>query len=134
MATHIRVLGWLHIVFGALGLLCALAALLFFGGIAGLVGVADTTGDARIAVPILGALGGVAFVVLAAIATPGLVAGVGLLSYRPWARILTIILSAIHLLNVPFGTALGVYGLWALLSDEGNRLFQQPPPIIVQPR
>ena len=56
---------------------------------------------------------------------PGFVAGVGLLGFKPWARVLTIILSAIELLNVPFGTALGVYGLWILLSRETEPLFLQ---------
>jgi hypothetical protein len=134
MATHIRVIAWLHIVFGGLGLLCALAALLFFGGIAGLIGMTIHSPDARVAIPIAGVLGGVAFVVIALIALPGLIAGIGLLGFRPWARIVTIILSAIHLINVPVGTVLGVYGLWALLSTEGARLFEQPPPVVVQPR
>jgi hypothetical protein len=100
--------------------------LLIFGGVAGVVGMAGTDPDARIAVPILGGVGGLIFLVIAAISLPGLIAGIGLLQFRPWARILTIVLSAIHLLNVPFGTALGIYGLWALLSREGEALFRQP--------
>jgi hypothetical protein len=132
MATHIRVVAWLHIVFGALGLCAALVALLLFGGIAGLINLAGQEG--RIAAPIIGILAGLAFMVLALLSLPGLIAGVGLLSFRPWARILMIILSAIHLLNVPLGTALGAYGLWALLSNEGSRLFELPPGLVVQPR
>lgn len=126
MASHIRVIAWLHIVFGALGLLVAVVALLFFGGMAGLVGVTDHSADARVAVPVLSLIGGIAFVVIAALSVPGLAAGIGLLRYRPWARILAIILSALHLLNVPLGTALGIYSLWALLSVEGARLFDRP--------
>jgi hypothetical protein len=30
-------------------------------------------------------------------------------------------------MNFPFGTILGVYGLWVMLSDEGSRMFVQPP-------
>ena len=134
MASHIRVVAWLHIVFGALGLCGALVALLFFGGLAGLVGMTDHSADARVAVPVLGVIGGIVFVVIAAISLPGLVAGIGLLSYRGWARMVTIILSAIHLFNIPFGTALGIYGLWALLSNEGSRLFDRPPRFVEQPR
>ena len=126
MASHIRVIAWLHIVFGALGLLAAVVALLFFGGIAGLVGVTDHTSNARAAVPILSIIGGIAFVALAALSAPTLAAGIGLLRYRPWARIVAIVLSALHLFNVPLGTALGIYSLWALLSAEGARLFDQP--------
>ena len=64
------------------------------------------------------------FLILLVISVPGIIAGIGLLQYRPWARILTIILSVIELLNFPFGTALGFYGIWALLSPEGAALFR----------
>jgi hypothetical protein len=29
-----------------------------------------------------------------------------------------------NLILIPFGTALGGYALWALLKDEGRRLFE----------
>ena len=38
METHVKTLGILHIVFGALGVLAALVILLVFGGVAGIVG------------------------------------------------------------------------------------------------
>ena len=34
-----------------------------------------------------------------------------------------IVLSALHLINIPFGTVLAVYGLWVLLSKETESLF-----------
>ena len=52
-----------------------------------------------------------------------------MLSFKPWARILGIVLSALHLLNVPFGTAVGIYGLWALLNRETEALFTRPYPV-----
>jgi hypothetical protein len=64
--------------------------------------------------------------VILILSLPGIVAGVGLLKYRPWARVLTIVLSALNLMNIPFGTILGVYGLWVMLSDAGSRLFAPP--------
>jgi len=54
-----------------------------------------------------------------------LIAGIGLLQFQPWARVLTIVLSVLYLIHVPFGTALGVYGLWALLSQDSERLFRR---------
>ncbi|MBC8167206.1 MAG: hypothetical protein H7Y20_15220, partial [Bryobacteraceae bacterium] len=78
------------------------------------------------AVPILGTIGLAILFFALALALPGIIGGVGLLNYRPWARTLMIILSALHILNFPFGTALGVYGLWALLSPEISSLFQSP--------
>ena len=54
---------------------------------------------------------------------PGLVVGIGLLKLRPWARILGIVMSALDLTHIPFGTALGIYGLWVLFNRETERLF-----------
>jgi hypothetical protein len=127
METHVKVLGMLHIILGFLGALGAVTVLAIFGGIAGIVGAsAQAEPDARLAIPILGAIGGVIAVFILLISLPGIIAGFGLLNYRPWARILTIILSAINLLNIPIGTALGVYGLWVLLSPVTERLFAVP--------
>jgi hypothetical protein len=42
--------------------------------------------------------------------------------------VLTIILSVIHLFSVPFGTALGIYGLWVLLQQETEPLFRRAIP------
>jgi hypothetical protein len=125
METHVKTLGILHIIFGALGVLAALVILFVFGGLAGLVGVAGHGEDSNLAAPILGGLGMVLFIFLMAISLPGVIAGIGLLEFRPWARILTIVLSVIDLIHVPFGTALGIYGLWVLLSQPGERLFRR---------
>jgi hypothetical protein len=130
MAQHVKVLGILHIIFGCLGLMVGLGLFLLFGGIAGLAGANSHDGDALIAVPILGGLGLVIFIAIALISLPGIIAGWGLLSFQPWARILTIILSCLELLHIPFGTALGVYGLWVLLSVEGQALFAHPPVVV----
>jgi hypothetical protein len=119
----VKALGILHIVLGCCGVLAGFVALALLNGIAGLVGVADVSGDALIAVPILGGLGVLAFGILTVISLPGIIAGFGLLSFRPWARTLTIVLCAIHILNFPLGTALGVYGLWVLLKPGTEALF-----------
>ena len=125
MESHVRTLAILHIIFSALGLVAALVIFLVFGGIAGLVAGAGGADDARVAIPVLGAIGSFLFFLLLALSLPGLVAGIGLLKFRPWARILTIVLSVFDLFHVPLGTALGVYGLWVLLSPETERLFRR---------
>jgi hypothetical protein len=33
-------------------------------------------------------------------------------------------LALVDLLILPFGTALGIYALWVLLTNEGRRLFE----------
>lgn len=126
MRDHVRILGYLHIVFGALGILGAVAVLVVFGGIAGIVGLASNRDpDALVAVPVLGILGAAIAILVLLLSLPGLIAGAGLLKFRPWARILTIVLSVLNLLNVPIGTALGVYGFWVLLRPDTEALFQR---------
>jgi hypothetical protein len=125
MESHVKTLAILHIVFGGLGILLAVGLLLLFGGIAGLIGAYGYAGDAHVSIPILGGIGFIIFCVLLVLSLPGVIAGVGLLEFRPWARIMTIVLSVLELIHVPFGTALGVYGLWVLLSQDSERLFQR---------
>ena len=43
---------------------------------------------------------------------------------RPLGRVLTLALALVNLLVLPFGTALGAYALWILLTDKGRRLFE----------
>jgi len=127
METHVKTLGILHIVLASLGILAGLIVLLVFGGIAGLVGVTDHSEDARLAIPILGGIGGLIFFMLMTLSLPGIVVGIGLLRFRPWARILGIVLSVLDLIHVPLGTAVGIYGFWVLLSPETERLFRAGP-------
>jgi len=126
METHVKVVAILNIVLGALGILGGLAMLLLFGGIANVVeATAYGDPDARVAIPILGVIGIGLFIFLLIISIPGIVAGIGLLQFQEWARILAIVISALNLINIPFGTALGVYGLWVLLSDATQPLFRR---------
>lgn len=123
MQTHVKVLGVLFIVFGALGVLGALGIMAIFGGAAGIVGSTAEGEDAMVAIPIIGLTASFLMIFLLAVSLPGLIAGFGLLSFKSWARILAIVLCAINLINFPFGTILGAYGLWVLLSKETERLF-----------
>jgi hypothetical protein len=44
-----------------------------------------------------------------------------------------IVISALHLLSFPIGTALGVYGLWVLLNEQSRRLLEGGAPYSAQP-
>jgi hypothetical protein len=127
MQSHVKILGILHIVFGALGILIGLGMFALFGGIAGIVGMNGSADDVAVAVPILGGIGGLILVFSMIVSIPGIIAGVGLLSYRPWARILGIIISILDLIQFPFGTIIGFYGIWVLFSNQTVALFEQPP-------
>ena len=58
---------------------------------------------------------------------PGLIAGFGLIKYRPWARILAIVMSILNLLSFPFGTVIGVYSMIVLFDQEAVRLLNGSP-------
>ena len=59
---------------------------------------------------------------IAAIA--GLAAGAGLLHHRPWARPLALILGALSMVAVPFGTALGIYTFWVLRPTHAEQEYR----------
>jgi hypothetical protein len=48
----------------------------------------------------------------------GVIAGIGVLTKKPWARVVAIIAAILSLIKIPFGTALGIYTLWALGNSE----------------
>jgi hypothetical protein len=130
METHVKVLGVLYIVLSALGIAAAVFMMLAFGLASGIVGAAADAHDAAIALPVIGITGTALVIFLFMLSIPGLVTGIGLLKYRPWARILGIVLSAINLIHIPFGTAVGVYGLWVLLNKQTEPLFTSRPATI----
>ena len=128
MDLQIKVLAAFHLVLGVLGLMGSLMIILIFGGVAGIIKMTATDNpDAVLAVPIVGLVGGLLVAAIFTLSVPGIIAGLGLLKRRPWARILTIVLSVLQLLCIPFGTILGIYGLWVLLSKNSAPLFAVTP-------
>jgi hypothetical protein len=116
MEKHITVLGALYIAFGILEILIAIIVFtLVVGG--GLI-----TGDEE-AMAITSGAGSAVAAILVMIAAPGIIGGIGLLRYQPWARILVLILGCLNLLSIPLGTALGIYTIWVMTQDETARLF-----------
>jgi len=124
MEQHIKVLGVLNIVWGVMGALGGLVVLLVFGSAFGIAFTA-TSHDvhAANALPFIGLIGGAIAFFLLLLSVPSIITGIGLLKLRPWSRMLAIVVSALHLLSIPFGTALGIYGLWVLMSQESLRFF-----------
>ena len=128
MDLHVKVLAAFHIILGLLGLMGSLMVLLLFGGATGIISTTGPTDpDALLAVPIVGLIGGMIVMVMLTFSVPSIIAGIGLLKRRSWARILAIVLSVLNLLNITFGTLLGIYGLWVLLSRNTAPLFGVAP-------
>jgi phage shock protein PspC (stress-responsive transcriptional regulator) len=70
---------------------------------------------------LLGGLGGFILVKAAV----GLAAAFGLIQRESWARTLILILAFIALFtSIPFGTALGIYTLWALMPRESEQEYE----------
>jgi len=116
MHQHLKIVGWIHLAFGLMGVLGAL----LLGGLGTIIGLFTGGGEGLLAGGVMGLLA--AFFAL--LSLPSLLAGWGLLNYKPWARILTIILSVLHLPGFPVGTLTGGYSLWVLLNDETQQILR----------
>ena len=119
MKKHVTFVGALHIGFGVLGIIGAVALFLIFNFAMSFVEDVDIAeivlNTIKIVVPTLVAVGSIL----------GIIGGIGLFSYQQWARILVIVLSALDCLNVPIGTVKGFFSLWALMKDDTVDLFNQ---------
>ena len=122
MDTHVKVLGSLQIALGAVVLFGALVLVFVFGGVTTAMSASGDP-DARVALPIIGVTGMALVTCLAAVGVPSVIIGIGLIRLRPWARIAGMVISILSLMMIPFGTIVGVYGLWVLFSKDTERLF-----------
>jgi len=111
MEKHINVVAALQIGFSILGIIIGgvIFTLFFF------LGDFVEDNDAQVVFSIIG---NVVMVVILILSIPGIIAGIGLLKRKEWARILTLILSVLDLINFPIGTAVGAYSIWALVQPE----------------
>lgn len=116
MKDHIRIIAWLYIILGVLGIFGALIAFAVIAG-GGMISGDET------AIYVTGIVALVIAVIVVLVSVPGIIAGLGLLKFKPWARILAIILALLNLPGFPIGTALGIYTLWAMLDSESSQLF-----------
>ncbi len=119
MRKHVSLVAGLHIGFAVLGLVGALVIFLSINFAQSFVQGEDIAESVLYAVKII------IPVLIALVSIFSIVGGIGLLSYHEWARVLLIVVSAINCLNVPIGTAKGVYSMWALLQDDTIKLFRE---------
>jgi hypothetical protein len=120
---HVNLLGILEYLWGALAMLVGVSMLLQAGGAAAeLIDPVGTTVELA---------AGLTAVIFAFIGVFAMVWGGAhvwaaalLKRRRPLGRMLSLALAVVDLLILPFGTALGAYALWVLLTNEGRRLFE----------
>jgi hypothetical protein len=124
MRQHLDVLGWLHTLGGAFGLVTGTSLLVLATGT--FIAQHAFGGPSAVALSVVWTLGACAVVFLgggaAMIATGRAVRG-----RRAGGRPAALCLALINLVVLPFGTALGVYTFWALLNDDARREFGRPP-------
>lgn len=123
MKSHVDFLGTLFVVWGLLTIVVGVSTLALASGAVALLTSANRGEGGQIAAGITAA----AFATLAFLAilwgAAHVAAGVPLRRRRPAARLLALMLGAVDLILLPYGTALGVYALYVLLNEEGKRLF-----------
>ena len=111
--TILAVLHFVHSIFALLGAIAVLGGMTLAGG--AMAFARDVPGWTA---ALVGGMGVLIGVFLAALALPGLALAYGLFTRRSWARPLGLVVGALSLLSFPFGTILGVYTLWAMLQSE----------------
>lgn len=117
MKKHVTIVGSIQIGFSALGLMAAVAVFVALSFARAFVGDDDVPQTVlrflSISLPVL----------IGSLSMLGLIAGICLLLYKSWARYVVIVLSTIDCINIPFGTAKGIYSIWVLIQDETVKLF-----------
>jgi hypothetical protein len=125
MRKHVDLVGLLFVLWGGMSLLLSVS-LVSIGIAATAIGAAAA--PAASGGKVTAGIGAAVFFVLAA---AGLVfgavhvwIGTRLRHFREWARAFAIVLAAVDLVLIPFGTALAVYTFWALLNAQSKPLFE----------
>ncbi|MDZ7632977.1 MAG: hypothetical protein U5L72_00450 [Bacteroidales bacterium] len=121
MKKHVNVAAILQIVFGSVYVLAALVIAFAFG-------FAEQFVDDPSVTKILGIIGTPLVVLFLLFGGAMIAGGIGMFSCQPWARILTLVMAAIGLLNIPIGTLKGVYIIWVLVQSETVSLFEKGCP------
>lgn len=122
MEFHVKVLAWLNVALGGLGVVIALGAMASAQWLARVLH--DVNAEFEIPLALIQVSATVVLGTILVSSLPCLVLAFGLLNFRPWARILGLVLSALLLLNFPAGTLVGIYAFWVLLKPETDAVFQ----------
>ncbi|MBZ5630677.1 MAG: transmembrane 9 family protein [Acidobacteriia bacterium] len=121
VARHTHLLGILWIAYSAISGIGGVVLMIVARTIFGPLGLPSMPGGPPMFIrPLLSAIA----IVLLCKAAVGIAAGLGLLQRQDWGRILAIVLGVISLINIPFGTALGIYTLWVLVSPGADQEYQ----------
>jgi len=125
-SNHVTILGAFFIAFGIVGLTFGAFLFMMIAGAGWISGDADAIFITGIIATFVGGF-------LALCGIPSIIGGVGLIKRKNWARLLVLILAALNIFNVPFGTALAIYAFWVLSRGEIEAEFTGRPPQMQPP-
>jgi len=120
MRTHLRIVGVLLVVLGALFAFTGVVAWLLLAGI----GLATGEGTAF---AILGWIGAIAALTLLLVGLPGILVGRKLYAGERSARVPAIVLAILLALGGGAGVLVAAYMLWVLFDTEARTLLGDPP-------
>ena len=123
MAMHINILGWLLV---GSAILTAIGGMivLFASQIIRHLPADVTQGMGNGIPPFVVWITSVVGLGIIAIAAGIAAAGVGLLQYKSWARVLAIIMAVLLVFHFPIGTVIAIYAFWVLFSEEGQQYYK----------
>jgi len=129
MLPRVDLLGVLFMIWGGLTMLIGASTLALGIAAAALVASAGRAGTGQFGA----SLTAVTFMTLAVLALiwggVHLMVGTVVRRRRHWSSDAALMLGAVDLLLLPYGTALGVYSLWILLREDAKRLFETPAAV-----
>lgn len=122
MDGQVRVIGALQIVLASLALVVGLFILI--GGSYAADAIADE-GDEPETATMVRSIVSVLGVVLLVYGALGITGAIGLFGLHGWGRGMSLAFLGISLVQIPFGTALGIWGLVVLTRPETTQLFRR---------
>lgn len=125
MPSHLRLLGVLQRLWGAIGVLLGISTLILAIGAAA---IGWTTDGDELAAGITAVAFAICAVLLLAAGFANGWAGNALKRHQPIGRLATLVLAVPNLFVLPFGTALGIYAFWVLLHNETRGMFVEQIP------
>ena len=129
MATHVNILAWLFIGSAVLTAMFGFA-LLIAPKILQAIPMPMPPDVPFDIVQLVSADSGILGAVILMVAAATAAAGVGLLQDQTWGRILALVMAAVMIIKIPFGTAIGIYAFWVLLSARGRDHYEQKSAIV----
>jgi len=122
MKKHVTAVGAIQIGFGTLGVIISLGAYILLSQLLNFIPKSEMP---EFVANFLSYLFKVLPIVMGILSLLGLIGGIGVLTYQPWARIMVIVVAALGCLNIPIGTLVGVYSIWVMMQDDTIKLFKK---------